>query len=163
MAFGVQFPLINGFYPSWSEINLDISGSALPITDFKGASWDESVEVGDVYGAGPLKQGTTRGVSKPGTVKLELYLDAADTLEESLALNSTDGQSVSFAQFGAILQWQKADFSYSQVQFIGCRVIKIGQDSKQGPEAEFRPFELNVTQIVRVSHGVARGLLLSAG
>ena len=160
-AFPPPFPLINGFYPSWAEISLSLD--ILDISDFKAVSWDDAAEVGDVYGAGPVKQGTTRGVSKPGTPKIEVYLDAADNLEETLASLSSDGRSVALAQFSFQLQWLKADNTYAQVNFAGCRVIKLGQDSKQGPEAEFRSFELNVTQITRVSHGVERGLLLSGG
>lgn len=161
MAFGLDFPLINGFYPSWAEIRVTIAGADL--VDFKSLEWDESVEVADVYGAGPLKQGTTRGVSKPGVVKIDIYSDAADALEENLALNSSDGQSTSLTQFAFQAQWQKADGSYTQVNFEGCRVVKVGQNSKQGADAEFRPMELNVTRITRVSHGIERGLLLSAG
>lgn len=161
MPFGLDFPLINGFYPSWAEVQCTVGG--IDLTDFKSVEWDDSVEVTDVYGAGPIKQGTTRGVSKPGAVKLDVYVDAADTLEENLALNASDGESVSLTQFAFQLQWLKSDNSYTQVNFEGCRVVKIGQSSKQGADAEFRPFELNVTRIVRVSHGIERGLLLSAG
>jgi hypothetical protein len=161
MPFGFDFPQVNGYYPSWAEIQCTIGG--LDISDFKSVDWDESVEIGDVYGAGPTKQGTTRGVSKPGKPKIEIYVDAADALEENLALQASDGESVSLTQFAFQLQWLKADDSYTQVNFEGCRVEKIGQNSKQGADAEARSFELNVTKISRISHGVQRSLLASAG
>lgn len=161
MPFGIDFPQINGFFPSWAEIQCAVDG--FDTTAFKSVEWDEAVEVADVYGAGPIKQGTTRGVSKPGAVKIDVYSDGADAIEEGLALESSDGESVSLTQFAFQLQWLKSDNTYTQVNFEGCRVVKIGQNSKQGPDAEFRAFELNVTKISRISHGVQRSLLASAG
>lgn len=161
MPFGIDFPQINGFFPSWAEAQFSLDG--FDTTGVQSVDWDEKVEIGDVYGAGPLKQGTTRGQSKPGVVKLKLLSDDADAFEESLALNASDGESVSLTQFGFQVQWLKADNSYAQVNFEGCRVQSVGDNMKIGAEAFAREFELNVTKISRISHGIQRSLLASAG
>lgn len=156
-----EYPTINGFYPSWAEISCRLAGKS--ITDFKSVKWDESVEIGEVYGAGPLKRGTTRGQYKPGKPSIELYLDAADTFEERLTGLASDGQSITLVQFAFKLQWVKRDGRLTEVDFEGCRVVKVGQDSKQGTDAEARPYDLDITRIIRKSNGIKRGLLLSAG
>lgn len=161
MPFGIDFPQINGYFPSWAESQFSLDG--FDTDAIQSVDWDEAVEIGDVYGAGPTKQGTTRGQSKPGTVKVKILSDAADDFEENLALGASDGESVSLTQFGFQVQWLKADNTYAQVLFEGCRVQKIGENMKIGVEAFARDFEFNVTKISRISHGIQRSLLASAG
>lgn len=161
MPFGIDFPQINGFFPSWAEIQCTVDG--FDTNAIQSVDWEDKADVGDVYGAGPLKQGTTRGQSKPGNPKIKILSDAADAAEENLALESSDGESVSLTQFTFQLQWLRADNSYAQVNFEGCRLISVGMNQKIGTDAFARDWELNVTKISVITSGVQRSVLASAG
>lgn len=161
MAFGIDFPQINGFFPSWAEIQCAMAG--FDTDAIQSINFDDKVDIGDVYGAGPLKQGTTRGQAKPGVIKVAVLSDFSDTFEESLALNASDGQSISLVQFPFQIQWLKADGGYAQRNFEGCRVQSVSEAKKIGNDAFVVEYELNVTRVTRESNGIERGLLLSAG
>lgn len=161
MPFGIDFPQINGFFPSWAEIQCAVDG--FDTDAIQSVDWEDEADIGDVYGAGPTKQGTTRGQSKPGKPKIKILSDSADTIEESLTLQSSDGESMSLAQFSFQLQWQKADGSYAQVNFEGCRIAKAGMAHKIGTDAFAVDWELNVTKISKITNGIQRSVLASAG
>src|SRR4051812_23864530 len=66
-----QFPLINGFYPSFASIELVVNDKIK--VGVKSITYSQKLENGDVYGTSPQQMAKTRG-KLIAVAGLELYL-----------------------------------------------------------------------------------------
>lgn len=81
---GAQFPVTQGFIPSWRSAEIDVSGSR--VVGMKSCNWSESCE-GDVeFGNGPVPLGVTVGEYK-ADVEIEQLLSEYAVLLARLGTN----------------------------------------------------------------------------
>lgn len=158
----LQHPIINGEFKSWANIETLIDGRTY--SRYKSVKWDDKVEVADVYGAGPLKLGTTRGNVKPGEVTIEMYTDEADDFENALAAKAPlrgAVRQIGLVHFPLLIQFSDVLAGpISTVSISGCRIIGRSGDYSQGTDATVRPYTLNVMQILTQRKGGARTVLI---
>ena len=137
-------PLINGHKYGWASIELGlVDGSAA--REFSEITYDTDGKPGDVRGAGMRVLGTTRGeAGHEGSITLT-------KAESQRIINKLGGPQ----KKGFMLKKFPITVSYSEDgeggvitdTLLGCRITKVGNAPKQGPEGVRVKFDLHIMRI----------------
>ena len=126
----IQYPLINGERLSYSAVEARFDGSK--IIGFKSLNYDDSLEVGKVYGTASQKLGRTGG-RQDSTGKFDMLMEEWQRLITKLAAKHPRG-AFGKVPFDIICQFQAADQLITH-SLIGCRITKPGIALSEGTDA----------------------------
>ena len=136
----MSFPLIQGNYVSWSEIEIKLAvlgGPTFVTADFSALKWEEGRERAGVPGTGPNELGSTGGMYK-ASAEISMYYAkyvAFQTALEAIALASNLKDKFG-VPFDVIAQWSPIGISQVHtVKIPGCHILKLSSDNAPGPDA----------------------------
>lgn len=148
-------PLINGNRFSFSSIDFRVGVSR--IVDVKDIAYKSTLEPGEVYGTGSIKQGRTRGMQKcEGSVTI--YREAWGLLLPQLAaltvatsaLNPLAPTQAGFQEVAFDIIVSYAEVPASQVQkdvLKGCRIKTVDVSQSESNDPLVVKLELDIMQI----------------
>lgn len=152
MAF--LYPSFNGVRASWAEVEVRLRGFI--VLGIKALNYKPSLEPVDVYGAGSLPIGRTRGVAK-FEASVELLKEEADSLILSL------GQGYGEVAFDILASYRidvgqppMAPGPVSRDELLGCRIKHMDNSNQQGADGLIMKADLSVMLILN------NGLLITS-
>lgn len=140
-----MYPSINGVRASWAEIEIRIR--RMTTLGVRAISYKPSLEPTEVYGAGVLPAGRTRGIAKfEGSI--ELLKEEADLLLFHL------GDGFGEVPFDVAVNYRIDDGTPAQVRgsihqdvLYGCRIKSVDQSPSQGADGLVVKLDLSVMNI----------------
>jgi hypothetical protein len=164
-----EFPLFNGFAPSWADCNLKIQPDSVALLsnrDIKSINFGQTVEVGTQYKGGRVNQSTFGQQSVEGS--FTLYLSGAQVFERGLK-DSAAAQGLT--RDGGVHQLSLVFFSFDynftppgaveiiERRLLGCRLTGKTEAPAEGTDAITRDYTMFVTEAYDMIDGVKCSLL----
>lgn len=154
-----DYPLINGVYHSWAEVQLvflPYGDGIFRTADFNAVSFTEKLEPGQVKGQGIIKRGTTIGeYSAEGS--FSMLLNAHIKFLEVLArIARTKKIPVGAVQFSMAMSWKAVPGApIVKAALAGCRIKERGFDGSPSPDATVveTPIDVTMCRVNDVSLG----------
>lgn len=157
LAFGIgiplQYPLVNGFAPSWASIEFRpqvLGGAPLPVVQTI-QSIDYSVKNNskEVLGTNPNPISVTRGqIANTAKCKMLLY-EMNQFLLALAAVDITGLGAYGDVFFDVQVQYAETGGPIITDTLHGCRVYDVSQTSSVGPDAIVCELDLRPLQILR--------------
>jgi hypothetical protein len=138
----IAYPLVNGEYPDFASITMDIAGSRIPV-GLDELNFEDGLEPGEVRGNASQLIGTTRGE----------YSASADfscplpQMQGITALLAARG-GVYSTRFNIVINIKRGSI-LDTVEILGARLKKSSDAHQQGSDALKRKAELHVMGIIR--------------
>lgn len=136
-----DFPLINGYYPSWASVEVRLS-SGRPFLDITAISYSDSIEEELVRGAGRNVRGRTRGRYNPEEGTLTLLEPAFRAFVAAFPPGWGDVITV------INVQWREGGQTHNDV-LEGVRFLGANGGGEEGPEALKREVKFSFLRLKR--------------
>lgn len=143
MAAPIDWPNVNGEYPDFASILLDIAGSRVPV-GLDELNFEDGREPGEVRGNSSQDLGTTPGEYK-ATGDFSCPVPQMEGIERLLA--SRPG-GVFGTRFDIAVTIRRGSVVLTY-ELLGCKLKKLGDSHQQGSDALKRKAELYVGGIIR--------------
>jgi hypothetical protein len=156
LNFGVgiplQYPLINGFAPSWASIEAKpqiLGGAPLPVLQtIQSIDYEPGNNSKEVRGTNPNPLAVTRGeISNTGKFKILLY-ELNQFLLALAAVDPTGNGAYGDVFFDLQVQYAESGGPIITDSLRGCRIYKVSQSSSIGPDAIVKEVDLRPMQIL---------------
>jgi hypothetical protein len=166
LSFGVgiplQYPLINGFAPSWASVEWRpvLGGVPLPIViTIQSFSYAPKNSAKEVRGTNPNPLAVTRGkIENSGKCKL-LLLEADQLMAAIAAQDPTGNNAYGDVFFDVGITYAEAGSNIISDILRGCRIYEVTQDSSEGVEAIMVELDLRPLQILRNGRPMSSAVL----
>jgi hypothetical protein len=164
-----DYPLIDGFAPSWADASLKITPTGAPILtarDIKSVTLGSTVEVGVQMAGGRPRQTTAGSISHEAG--FTLYATGAKIFERAL---KDAALAAGLVRDGGVVQislvFFQGDFLYTppgaieiyEHRWKGCRVLSRTTAPAEGTDAATVDYKIYVTDSVEMIDGVPVALL----
>lgn len=155
------FPLLNGYAPSWADIQVTstlYNGPLVAISDISALKWDDKVEVGSQKGVsgGRVTRRTVGEASREASITF--YRNGWRNFVKqlmTLAPDRANQKAISLVAFDVLVQHTPPDDEeIYQVKIKGCRVLGRAGDYKEGTDPDTVEVPLSVAEIVEIIDGV---------
>lgn len=154
-----DYPLLNGYAPSWADISTTFmvgGGSLLDMIDYAAISWTDTVEEAFQLGAGGRPMKRTVGQNK-AEASVTLYRSGLKKLETALAAVAPqrgNQRRISLVSFKVLIQHIPPGVSDTyQVELRGCRLLERAGSHAEGTDADKIECKLGVMNIVTIENG----------
>ena len=152
-----DFPLLNGQYLSWAEIQPVISifgGLDVKTKDFKEIDHSDTLAPGVARGVGPGKRGRTVGIYDADASMTMYKASAANFQAQLLKVAQANGHSrIALVVFDLIMNWSPLD-GVGQVyttKILGARIKeRSGKNSADSADASVIEIPLDVLRIEEI-------------
>lgn len=167
MAGSNEFPLLDGFAPSWGDLSCTLTPSGAPLLemiDIKSIKTTMSLDVGEQRGAtGGRLYAVTTGSAKD-EAEMELYYSGFVKMLRGLRglapLVRGNQRALSLVRFGIVYQFTPpGSTEIYEVRIKGCRYTGRDHAPAEGPDAVTASVKLNPMQICDVVDGEEMVLL----
>lgn len=139
----IDYPLVNGDYPDFASIALDIAGTNVPV-GLDELNFEDGREPGEVRGNSSQVIGTTAG-EYSATADFSCPIPQMDTICGLLA--SRPG-GIYGSRFNVVVKIRRGSIVETN-ELLGCRLKKLTDSHQQGSDALKRKAELHVLGIIR--------------
>lgn len=139
----VSYPFVNGDYPDFASITIDIAGTAIPV-GLDELNFEDGREPGDVRGNSAQVIGTTPG-EYSATADFSCPLPQMDTICSLLAARPG---GVYGSRFNMVVKVKRGSIVQTY-EILGARLKKLTDSHQQGSDALKQKAELHVLGIVR--------------
>lgn len=167
LNFGVgqplQYPLVNGFAPSWASIEFRpqiLGGAPLPVViTIQSVDYEASNNSKEVWGTNPNPLMVTRGqIANTGKCKMLLY-EMNQFLIALGAADPTGNSAYGDVFFDVQVQFAEAGGPVITDSLRACRVYKLTQSMSVGADAIMVEADLRPLQILRNGQPMSSAIL----
>jgi hypothetical protein len=160
MTINQEFPVLDGFAPSWADVTVTASPDGAPLIemiDIKSIKTTMSLEVGEQRGASGGRVLYRTSGSAKNEAEMTLYYSGfvkfLDGLR-ALAQTRNNQRALGFVQFGLMYQFTPPNSSrVYEVRIKGCRYMGRDMAPAEGPDAVTVDVKLNPLEIVDIVNG----------
>lgn len=143
MPAPIDYPKVNGEYPDFASVNMDIAGSRVPL-GLDELNFEDGREPGDVRGNSSQSLGTTPGEYN-ASGDFSCPIPQMEGIERLLA---TRPGGVYGARFDIVVNVKRGSLVLTY-ELLGCKLKKLSDAHQQGADALKRKAELYVSGIIR--------------